>query len=119
MLQTMAGRTVTKILPKKEGDPFTSRVISIKHEVQGPIRRGEQVGLIEVRANGKRVATVPLVAVNAVPKADFGQRTKSWFTEPIALLLAGVVLAGSVLLVRRGRQVARRRRRPREEPEAA
>jgi D-alanyl-D-alanine carboxypeptidase (penicillin-binding protein 5/6) len=119
VLQVMAGRTVERVLRRNEGDPFTTRVISIPREVEGPIRRGQQLGIIEVRAHGKRVATVPLVAVSTVPKADFGQRTKAWFTHPGALALLAAVLAGSVLLARRGRQIHRRRRRTRGEPEVA
>jgi D-alanyl-D-alanine carboxypeptidase (penicillin-binding protein 5/6) len=119
VLQVMAGRTISRVLRKREGNPFTTRVLSIPSEVEGPVRRGQALGVIEVRAHGKRVATVPLVAANAVPKADFGQKTKEWFTHPIAIVLFAAVLAGSVLLARRGRQVHRRRRRPRGEPEAA
>jgi D-alanyl-D-alanine carboxypeptidase (penicillin-binding protein 5/6) len=119
VLQVEAGRTVSRVLRKREGNPFTTRVVSIPREVEGPIRRGEALGTIEVLAHGKRVATVPLVAANAVPKADFGQKTKEWFTHPLAIVLFAAVLAGSVLLARRGRQIHRRRRRPRGEPEAA
>ena len=113
VLKVMAGRTVSRVLRDTEGNPFTTRVVSIPREVEGPIRRGQPLGVIEVRAHGKRVATVPLVAANAVPKADFGQQTKEWFTHPARSLLLAAVLAGSVLLARRGRQVHRRRRRPR------
>jgi D-alanyl-D-alanine carboxypeptidase (penicillin-binding protein 5/6) len=119
VLQVMAGRTVSRVLRKREGNPFTTRVISMPREVEGPIRRGQSLGTIEVLAHGKRVATVPLVAAARVPKADFGQKTKEWFTHPLAIVLFAAVLAGSVLLARRGRQVHRRRRRPRGEPEAA
>ena len=119
VLQVEAGRTVSRVLRKREGNPFTTRVVSIPHEVQGPIRRGEALGTIEVLAHGKRVATVPLVATSSVPKADFAAKTKEWFTHPLAIVLFAAVLAGSVLLARRGRQVHRRRRRPRGEPEAA
>jgi D-alanyl-D-alanine carboxypeptidase (penicillin-binding protein 5/6) len=119
VLQVMAGRTVSRVLRKREGNPFTTRVISMPREVVGPIRRGQSLGTIEVLAHGKRVATVPLVAAARVPKADFGQKTKEWFTHPVAIVLFAAVLAGSVLLARRGRQVHRRRRRPRGEPEAA
>jgi D-alanyl-D-alanine carboxypeptidase (penicillin-binding protein 5/6) len=119
VLQVMAGRTVSRVLRKREGNPFTTRVVDIPRQVEGPIRRGQSLGVIEVRAHGKRVATVPLVAANGVPKADFGQKTKEWFTHPLAIVLFAAVLAGSVLLARRGRQVHRRRRRPRGEPEAA
>jgi len=119
VLQVMAGRTVSRVLRKREGNPFTTRVIAMPREVEGPIRRGQSLGTIEVLSHGKRVATVPLVAAAAVPKADFGQKTKEWFTHPLAIVLFAAVLAGSVLLARRGRQVHRRRRRPRGEPEAA
>jgi D-alanyl-D-alanine carboxypeptidase (penicillin-binding protein 5/6) len=119
VLQLMAGRTYSRVVHDNEGNPFTTRVISAPSEVQGPLRRGQPLGLIEVRSHGKRVATVPLVAANSVPKADFGQRTKEWFTHPLAIVLLAAVLLGTVLLARRTRLVYRRRRRPREEPEAA
>ncbi len=118
-LQLMAGRTVRRVVARTEGNPFTTRPLSVPRQVQGPIRRGQRLGRLEIRAHGKRVATVPLVAANTVPRADLAQKTKEWFTHPIALLLAAAVLAGSVLLARRGRQGYRRRRRPRGEPEAA
>jgi D-alanyl-D-alanine carboxypeptidase (penicillin-binding protein 5/6) len=119
VLQLMAGRTFSRVVRDSDGNPFTTRVISFPSEVQGPIRRGQELGLIEIRAHGKRIATVPLVAANAVPKADFGQKTKEWFTHPLVLVLVAAALLGSVLLARRTRLVYRRRRRPREEPEAA
>jgi D-alanyl-D-alanine carboxypeptidase (penicillin-binding protein 5/6) len=119
VLQVEAGRTVSRVLRKREGNPFTTRVVSIPRQVEGPIRRGQALGMIEVLAHGKRVATVPLVAADAVPKADFAAQTKEWFTHPLAIVLFAAVLAGSVLLARRGRQIHRRRRRPRGEPEAA
>jgi hypothetical protein len=62
---------------------------------------------------------VPIVASAAVPEADVTQRTKDWFTRPIALLLAVAVLGGTVLVGRRLRRGPRKRRSPRSEPEAA
>jgi serine-type D-Ala-D-Ala carboxypeptidase (penicillin-binding protein 5/6) len=118
-LQLMAGRTVTRVVRKGRGNPFTTRPLSVPRVVQGPIRRGQPLGVLEVRADGKRVTTIPLVAANTVPKADFGQKTKEWFTHPAALVLVAAALLGSVLLARRGAKVHRRRRRPRGEPEAA
>jgi hypothetical protein len=52
---------------------------------------------------GKRIATVPLVAAESIPAASFGQRTKAWFTRPLAVVLAFAVLGGTVLLARRRR----------------
>ena len=54
----------------------------------------------------------------SVPAADLPQRTKDWFTRPLALLLAALVLGGTVLVarrLRRGRRAAApsaRSRRP-------
>jgi D-alanyl-D-alanine carboxypeptidase (penicillin-binding protein 5/6) len=75
-------------------------------EVQGPIAYGQELGKAAVLQDGRRIATVALVARTEVPAADLAQRTKSWFTRPIAVVLAFAVLSGTVL-------VARRRRRPR------
>jgi serine-type D-Ala-D-Ala carboxypeptidase (penicillin-binding protein 5/6) len=75
-------------------------------EVQGPIAYGQELGEAAVLQDGRRIATVALVARTEVPAADLAQRTKSWFTRPIAVVLAFAVLSGTVL-------VARRRRRPR------
>ena len=64
------------------------------------------LGEADVLQDGRRIATVPLVAGRDVAAADLAQRTKSWFTRPLAVVLAFAVLGGTVLL-------ARRRRRPR------
>jgi hypothetical protein len=74
--------------------------------VEGPIAVGTRLGRAEVLYDGERIATVPLVAPVDVPKADLTERTKSWFSRPLGVLLAFAVLSGTVLL-------ARRRRRPR------
>ena len=62
---------------------------------------------------------MPIVSSATVPAADFTQRTKDWFTRPLALVLAGLVLGGTVLLARRLRRGPPRRRNARSEPEAA
>ena len=87
--------------------------------VTGPIRRGQRFGYREVLADGKRIAAVPVVSSASVPAADLPQRTKDWFTNPLALLLAGAVLGGTVLAARRVRRGPPRRRTPSQEPEAA
>jgi D-alanyl-D-alanine carboxypeptidase (penicillin-binding protein 5/6) len=75
-------------------------------EVQGPIAAGTVLGEADVLQDGRRIATVPLVAAQDVAEANLAQRTKSWFTKPLAVVLAFAVLGGTVLL-------AGRRRRPR------
>ena len=89
-------------------------------EVTGPVRRGQQLGTVEVCRGDTRVARVALVASAAVPVAGMGQQTKDWFTRPFSLLI--VVLAGlaaTVLLTRLRGGGTNGRRRARREPEAA
>ena len=73
----------------------------------------------KVFADGELIAEVPIVASASVPAADLTQRTKDWFTRPLAFVLAGLVLGGTVLMARRIRRGPPRRRTPRSEPEAA
>jgi D-alanyl-D-alanine carboxypeptidase (penicillin-binding protein 5/6) len=96
-------RTVVR---RGDRDSVTVVPTSYPSEVQGPIAYGEELGEADVLQDGRKIATVALVAGTEVPKADLAQRTKSWFTRPLAVVLAFAVLSGTVLL-------ARRRRRPR------
>jgi hypothetical protein len=98
---------------------ITIRDVGLPKVVTGPIRREQHFGYREVLADGKRIAAVPIVASATVPKADVAQRTKDWFTRPIALLIAVAVLGGTVLVGRRLRRGPPRRRSSRSEPETA
>ena len=103
----------------RAGAKITINDVGVPDSVTGPIRRGQRFGYREVLADGKRIAAVPVVSSASVPAADLPQRTKDWFTNPLALLLAGAVLGGTVLLARRVRRGPPRRRTPSQEPEAA
>jgi serine-type D-Ala-D-Ala carboxypeptidase (penicillin-binding protein 5/6) len=93
------------IVPRGERHRVTIRAVEYPSEVAGPIVAGQELGTAEVLQDGRRIATVPLVASAEVPAAGLAQRTKSWFTRPIGVVIAFAVLSGTVLL-------ARRRRRP-------
>lgn len=103
----------------RRGAEITINDVGVPETVGGPIRRGERFGYREVLADGERIAAVPIVSSASVPAADLPQRTKSWFTHPLALLLAAAVLGGTVLAARRLRRGPPRRRTPSQEPEAA
>ncbi len=94
------------VVPRGERDRVEVRPPRGPSEVEGPIAAGTELGEADVLYDGRKIATVPLVAGWDVAKADLAQRTKSWFTRPLAVVLAFAVLGGTVLL-------ARRRRRPR------
>jgi D-alanyl-D-alanine carboxypeptidase (penicillin-binding protein 5/6) len=84
-------------------------------EVEGPISAGTVLGEADVLQDGRRIATVPLVARLDVAKANLAQRTKSWFTKPLAVVLAFAVLGATVLLARWRRPRGPGPRRAREE----
>ncbi|MGI8778762.1 MAG: D-alanyl-D-alanine carboxypeptidase family protein [Solirubrobacteraceae bacterium] len=103
----------------RAGARITYNDVGVPDTVTGPVSRAQKLGYREVFADGERIAAVPIVARSFVPAADLSQRTKDWFTRPLVLLLAVAVLGGTVLLARRLRRGAPRRRTPRPEPEAA
>jgi D-alanyl-D-alanine carboxypeptidase (penicillin-binding protein 5/6) len=92
---------VRTIVPKGQRGIVTLRPLEVPEEVEGPIERGKVLGRAEVLRAGKRIATVPLVAAEPIPAAGIGQRTKAWFTRPLAVVLGFAVLGGTVLLARR------------------
>lgn len=94
------------VIPRGQREDVTVRAIRYPTEVQGPIPYGTRLGVAEVLQDGRRIATVPLIGNAEVPDTGLAQRTKSWFTTPIGVVLAFAVLSATVL-------VARRRRRPR------
>jgi serine-type D-Ala-D-Ala carboxypeptidase (penicillin-binding protein 5/6) len=94
------------VVPKHQRDLVTIHARRFPSQVAGPIAFGQQLGEADVMQDGRKIATVPLVASGEVPPAGLAQRTKSWFTTPLGVILAFAVLSGTVLL-------ARSRRRPR------
>ena len=108
--------SVTRTVPV--GAKITTRDIGVPAEVAGPIRRGARMGRREVLADGELIAVVPVVASASVPEAGPAQKTKDWFTKPLALVIALAVLSGTVFVARRLRRPPRRRA-GRTESEAA
>jgi serine-type D-Ala-D-Ala carboxypeptidase (penicillin-binding protein 5/6) len=113
-LALVAGKRIRTIVPHGRRDLVTVQAVQVPQEVAGPIRAGQQVGSALVLRQGKRIATIPLVAAETIPAAGFGQRTKAWLTRPVPLVLVFAVLGGTVLLGRR-RRIIRSRRGPQRE----
>jgi D-alanyl-D-alanine carboxypeptidase (penicillin-binding protein 5/6) len=113
-LRLVAGRDVSRVV--RRGGSLTTRAVGIPDEVEGPLREGQRVASIEVRRGREVVATVPLVAADAVPEASFAQRTKERLTRPVILVIALAALAGSVLLA--GMATRQRRDPPRPRRQA-
>jgi D-alanyl-D-alanine carboxypeptidase (penicillin-binding protein 5/6) len=94
------------VVPRHERERVTIKPTKYPSEIAGPIAFGQELGQADVLQDGRKIATVPLVASGEVPAAGVAQRTKSWFATPIGVLIAFVVVGGTVVL-------ARQRRRPR------
>jgi D-alanyl-D-alanine carboxypeptidase (penicillin-binding protein 5/6) len=103
----------------RTGAKITINDVGVPRSVKGPVRRGQRFGYREVLADGVRIAAVPIVSSASVPAADVPERAKDWFTNPLVLLLAAVVLGATVIVARRLRRGPARRRARRSEPEAA
>jgi D-alanyl-D-alanine carboxypeptidase (penicillin-binding protein 5/6) len=84
-------------------DQRLRRVVDAPDELEGPLDRGERVGWIEVRRDGRTVRRVPLVTLSEVEGAGFVARlADAGGTLLIVLFLLGIVLT-AVWAVRRKR----------------
>jgi D-alanyl-D-alanine carboxypeptidase (penicillin-binding protein 5/6) len=92
------------VVPRGERSSVTVVPTRYPSEVEGPIAYGQELGEADVLQEGRKIATVALVAGTEVPKAGLAQRTKSWFARPLAVVLAFAVLGGTVLMARRWRR---------------
>jgi serine-type D-Ala-D-Ala carboxypeptidase (penicillin-binding protein 5/6) len=120
-LELVVGRNGERtVVPRGERDRVTVRPLRYPAEVEGPIAFATELGTAEVLYDGRRIATVPLMASQEVPAAGLTQRTKSWFTQPIGVVIGFAVLSCTVLLARqRRRNGGPRRRRASEEARVA
>jgi serine-type D-Ala-D-Ala carboxypeptidase (penicillin-binding protein 5/6) len=108
------------VVPRHERERVTIKPTKYPREVAGPIAYGDELGEADVLQDGRKIATVPLVASGEVPAAGVAQRTKSWFATPIGVLIGFVVVGGTVVLARRRRRPRRPgQKRAREEPGVA
>lgn len=108
-VELVAPRTVTRVV--RRGQRLRrGRVVGPSGEVEGPIRKGQLLGHVEVLLGRRVVATVPLVAAGAVPAAGVAQRTKDYFTRPLGFALALMVVGAGVVAVLRRRATLGRAR---------
>ncbi len=96
-LALVAQRTVHRVVPRGKRDDVTHRVVDAPDDVDGPVIAGQSYGTVEIVQGGEVVQRIPLVAAASVPGADLEQMAKSWFTGPLAILLAIGLLGGTVL----------------------
>jgi D-alanyl-D-alanine carboxypeptidase (penicillin-binding protein 5/6) len=94
----------------RRGERFTTRVIGLPRDVEGPLKAGARLGTIEVLQRGRVVARVPAVTERAVAAATFWERLDDHLERGwVRFLLAAAALCVVALafLVYRARRVAR------------
>ncbi len=106
-LQLVAGQTLTRVVAR--GQAITLEPTGVPAAIEAPISAGTKIGSARVLVGGKRVATIPLVARDAIereslPAAVLGAIADHWRGALIALLL---IVGGTLTLLR-----ARRASRP-------
>ncbi len=97
-LPLVAARTVHKVLRKDEHFTYLKSYPSI---IDGPVRFGDKLGKLVVQLHGRPVASVPLLANLAVPKAGLGRQAQDLLTRPWTLVVLAVVLLLVAALARR------------------
>jgi len=51
-------------------------VMDVNKDIEAPVAKGQQLGMVRVMLNGEELMTRPLVALHAVARGSFWQRTK-------------------------------------------
>lgn len=91
----------------RRGEKVAVRV-QAPQEVEGPLRRGRQLGRATVFVEGRKVGAVPLQASRSIPKASAFDRARAFLADnwiPIALGVFVILILSAIVL----RRVARRR----------
>ncbi len=104
-LPVAAATTVRRVVKRGSG-AFELAVEDLPDSVEGPVRRGQQLGIVSLSQAGRHIEDVPLVAAAAVPAPTLSDKAIDWLTRPAAvggLLIAviGSVLCAGLLLRRR------------------
>jgi serine-type D-Ala-D-Ala carboxypeptidase (penicillin-binding protein 5/6) len=105
-VRLVAGETVQRVL--RRGEKARTKVVEAPTELDGPLPAGAEVGTIEVRVRGKVVERVPLVTDVAVAEASLTDRVRDVLSEPVSILLVGLLIGCTVLLALLRRRVIRR-----------
>ncbi len=74
-------------------------LVDAPDEVNGPVRRGQRLGRVTVRVDGRRAGAAPLVAARAASAPTVIDKARDRLSNPVVLLLLGcfVILIGSAL----------------------
>ena len=114
-LGLVARRTVRRVVPRGAAGRVERVVRDVPDEVEGPIRRGQRLGTVDLLQGGRKFASTSLLAAADVEEAGASRRAQEWLTGPWTLVLVAAVLIGATIVTRMRRPKDRTpRRRPTE-----
>ncbi len=105
-VDVIAAKTVTRVIPKTTRLAVRRR---LRSNINGPLKRGAQVGTATVLAGAKTVASVPLVLARAIPGLSWSTKVARFITKPytlIPLIIAVLALATTLTVFWRTRRRA-------------
>ena len=116
-LSLVARRSIRRVVPRGAAGRVERVVRDVPDEVEGPIRRGDRLGTVDLLQGGRKFASTSLLAAADVEEATAARRTQEWLTGPWTLVIVAVVLIGATIITRMRRpKNPPSRRRPREVP---
>jgi len=85
-------------------DQNVDSLVDAPPELEGPVKRGERLGSVEVTVDGRPAGSSPLVAASAAPAPSLTDRARNQF--PTLVLVGGAVLVigVAIVIVRRSRR---------------
>ena len=85
---------------------------NLPEEIEGPISKGERIGMARVTVDGDLIAAVPLRAAKAIAEPSLADRIRAVISTwwPLLLLVGFAILAVVVIVVRRRRDADLQRR---------
>lgn len=105
-VDVVASSSVRRIV--RRGAVVTTKAV-VPEEVSGPLAAGTKLGTVEVREQGKLVATVPLVTAVAVPGASVLERLRALLGHTWTLIvLLGLATCSLTFVAMRRRDLRRR-----------
>ncbi|HEX6116177.1 MAG TPA: D-alanyl-D-alanine carboxypeptidase family protein [Solirubrobacterales bacterium] len=101
-VELLARRPVTVSVRR---DQEVETAVDAPAELEGPVRRGERLGSVEVTVDGRPAGSSPLIAARAAPAPSLGDGVRNNFPTLAVVGGALIVIVLAVVIVRRTRRV--------------
>ena len=109
----------TALMPKSVKEAGVQKVFKAYESIQAPVKKGDILGVMDVKFKGETIATVNLVANNNVARSDveyYIEKAKDEFDKPwLKASIAGIVILLICFIVTRTIENSKRRKQASKE----